>query len=44
MEVDGNSEKYFNIFKDVESSSNLQNTENKKEIQYFNPAIEKYFQ
>ena len=44
MEVDENLEKYFNIFEDAESSSNLQNDEKKKETQYFNPAMEKYFQ
>ena len=47
MEVDENLEKYFNIFEDAESSSsNLRNDneDKKKETQYFNPAMEKYFQ
>ena len=44
MEVDENLDKYFNIFEDAETSSNLQNEEKKKQTQYFNPAMEKYFQ
>ena len=44
MEVDENLDKYFNIFEDAETSSGLQNEEKKKQMQYFNPAMEKYFQ
>ena len=39
-----NLDKYFNIFEDAESSTNIQNEEEKKPTQYFNPAMEKYFQ
>ena len=44
MEVDQNLDKYFNIFEDAETSMNINNEEKKTQTQYFNPAMEKYFQ